>query len=226
MSNIDIHLKIDRHRSGNSRIHGRVGANQHDVNVWKGPQPGDAYIEGNQNGQPTTLRINGAFSDNGQAIFGRVAGVPFKGNWAQQESDGDARLDLNKANLTIDNDPAAKTTESKGTGVKASGKVVNAEGDEELTLLADGRRINLTVDRQPGGNIELRGRSGDGNFRLTMRRHGRDGDLQVDGSLPENLGLLPVMWELYGDDSVEPPAKPLSMGAAATLSAFWDQHLG
>jgi hypothetical protein len=155
-------------------------------------------------------------------VLGRVAGVPFKGELTRGP-DGDVGLSLNKATLGIDFDGASAA--AAGTRIKSSGEVTNAEGDETLTLLADGRQIKLTVDRQSDGDIEIRGRSGDGPFRLTMERSGMQGDLRVKGTLPESLGLLPVMWELYGNDSVQPPAQPLTMGAAATLSAFWDTHL-
>ncbi|MBS2036726.1 hypothetical protein JST97_17180 [bacterium] len=221
MSNLNVNIKIDRTSSGNARIHGKVGNQFHDVNVWKGPQPGDAYIEGNQNDCPTTLRLNSAFATEGQAVFGRLVGVEFKGNWVQEPSEGDARLMLNKAHLEIDQNPATGVTESSGTRIKSTCTLTNDEGDENVALLADGSRINMKVDRQPGGDIEIRGKSGGESFRLQMTRRGKDGDLTCKGTLPESLSLLPVMWELYGDDSKEPPAKPLSMGAVATLSAFY-----
>lgn len=222
MSIAPINITIDRHASGNTRIHGTVGANRHDVNVWKGPTEGDSYVEGRQNGEPTTLRINSYFSDNGHGVLGRVAGVPFKGELTRA-ADGDLGLTLNKANLTLD--VTGSELSSAGTRIKSTGSVTNAEGDETLTLLADGRQVKLTVDRQADGDIELRGTSGDGPFRCTMERSGVQGDLRVKGTLPESLGLLPVMWELYGNDSVQPPAQPITMGAAATLSAFWGTHL-
>lgn len=225
MSNVTINMTIDRHRSGNTRIHGKVGDQFHDVNVWKGPEIGDAYVEGQQNGETTTLRINSAFSDNGHAVFGRVAGVQCKGNWEQEATEGDVKLSLNKASLTLDQAPQSGLTQSSGTRIESTSQVTNAEGDETLNLLADGRRIKLTVDRQPDGDFEIRGRSGEGNFRLSMQRRGQDGDLRISGTIPDKLALLPVMWELYGDDSLEPPAKPLSMGAAATLSAFYSNQL-
>lgn len=225
MSNVPINMTIDRHRTGNARIHGKVGNTHHDVNVWKGPQVGDAYIEGRQNGETTTLRINSAFSDNGHSVFGRVAGVPFKGNWEQEPVEGDAQLSLNKAQLSVDQDPSTGATAALGTRIKADSQVTSAEGDETLTLLADGQRISLTVDRQADGDIDVRGRSGGGAFRFTMERRGQDGDLHIKGKIPESLSLLPVMWELYGDDSIEPPAKPLTLGTAAAVSAFWGFNL-
>ena len=221
MSNLSVNIKIDRHGSGNARIHGKMGNQVHDVNVWKGPEPGDAYIEGEQNSLPTTLRINSAFSENGHAVFGRLVGTEFKGNWAQEPVEGDAEVFLNKARMTIDQNPATGVTEAAGTRIKSTTTRTNEEGDEKVSLLADGSRISMTVDRQPDGDIELRGQSGGENFRLSMTRRGKDGDLMCKGNLPESLSLLPVMWELYGDDSKEPPAKPLSMGAVATLSAFY-----
>ncbi len=60
---------------------------------------------------------------------------------------------------------------------------------------------------------------------MKAQRRGQDGDLRITGTIPETLAFLPVVWELYGDDSLEPPAKPLSMGAAATLSAFYANQL-
>jgi hypothetical protein len=226
MSNMPINMTIDRRRTGQSRIQGQAGNNFHGVNISKGPKPGDAYIQGEQNGQTTTLRINSAFSDNGHGVFGRIAGVPFKGNWAQEPTEGDAELFLEgNGSLTIDVNPETGITESQGTAIRSTAKVLNAEGDEELTLLADGRRINMTVDRKEGGNMEIRGRSGDGHFRMTVDRRGDQGDLRFKGTLPESLSLLPVMWELYGDDSVEKPDKPLSMGAVATMSAFWHSKI-
>jgi hypothetical protein len=227
MSNLSVNITIDRHASGNARIHGKMGNQVHDLNVWKGPQPGDAYLEGNQNDRPTTLRLNSAFADKGQAVFGRLVGTDLKGNWEQEPSEGDARLLLNKAHLEIDQNPTTGVTESKGTRIQSTCTLTNAEGDENVALLADGSRINMTVDRQPDGDIEIRGKGGGENFRLQMTRRGKDGDLTCKGTLPESLSLLPVMWELYGDDSKEPPAKPLSMGAVATLSAFYGfQALG
>lgn len=223
MSNVTINLTIDRHRSGNTRIHGKVGEQFHDVNVWKGPEVGDAYVEGRQDGRPTTLRINSAFSENGHAVFGRVAGVEMKGNWAQESAQGDVKLSLNKATLTIDQNPDTGVTESVGTRIQStSERSVDAE---TLSLKSDGRRLTFSVDRQEDGDIEIRGKSGDGPFRVRMDRRGQDGDLYLTGNIPENLALLPVMWELYGDDSLEPPQKPLSMGAAATLSAFYANQL-
>ena len=67
-----------------------------------------------------------------------------------------------KASLSVDQNPQTGVTESKGTRVQSTSKVVNAERDEELTLLADGRRINMSVDRNADGDFEIRGRSGDG----------------------------------------------------------------
>ena len=78
MSHLSVQLTVDRHRGGNTRIHGRVGESHQDVNVWKGPQPGDCYLEGQIEGAPTTLRINSAFAENGHKVFGRLAGVPFQ----------------------------------------------------------------------------------------------------------------------------------------------------
>ena len=221
MSNLSVNMTIDRHGSGNARIHGKMGNQVHDVNVWKGPEPGDAYIEGEQNGLPTTLRINSAFSDNGWAVFGRLVGTEFKGNWAQEAVEGDAELFLNKARMTVDQNPETGVTETVGTRIKGTATRTNEEGDENVAITSDGQRISMTVDRKPDGDIELRGKSGGENFRLQMTRRGKDGDLLCKGSLPESLSLLPVIWELYGDDSKEPPAKPLSMGAAASLSAFY-----
>lgn len=221
MSNLSVNMTIDRHGSGNARIHGKMGNQVHDVNVWKGPEPGDAYIEGEQNSLPTTLRINSAFSENGHAVFGRLVGTDFKGNWEQEPVEGDATLFINKAKMTLDQNPASGVTETAGTRIKATATRTNEEGDENVAITCDGQRISLTVDRKPGGHIELRGKSGGENFRLQMTRRGKDGDLMCKGSLPESLSLLPVMWELYGDDSKEPPARPLSMGAVASLSAFY-----
>ena len=58
-----------------------------------------------------------------------------------------------------------------------------------------------------------------------MQRSGTTGNLRINGTIPEQLSLLPVMWELYGNDSVEHPAQPLTMGGAATLSAFWETQI-
>lgn len=221
MSNLSVNIKIDRHGSGNARIHGKIGNQVHDVNVWKGPQPGDAYIEGEQNSLPTTLRINSAFSENGHAVFGRLVGTDFKGNWEQEPVEGDATLFINKARMTVDQNPATGVTESAGTRIKGTATRTNEEGDENVAITSDGQRISMTVDRQADGDIEIRGKAGGQNFRLDMTRKGKDGDLYCKGNLPESLSLLPVFWELYGDDSKEPPAKPLSMGAVASLSAFY-----
>lgn len=83
----------------------------------------------------------------------------------------------------------------------------------------------MRVDRQPGGRTDIRGRSGDGHFRVKIDSRGTPADLRIEGTLPDKFALFPVMWELFGDDSVEKPDKPLSMGAVATLSAFWQQQL-
>jgi hypothetical protein len=227
MSNVPINMSIDRRATGQARVQGKTGGNFHGVNVSKGPKPGDTYLQGEQYGQATTLRINSAFSDNGHGVFGRIAGVPFKGNWAQEPVEGDAELTLEHGgSLSIDVNPETGVTESKGTAIRSTARITNSEGDEELTLLADGQRINMSIDRKEGGHMEIRGRSGDGPFRMTIDRKGDQGDLYFKGNLPESLSLLPMMWEVYGDDSVEKPEKPLSMGAVATLSAFYHSKLG
>lgn len=226
MSNIPIAMTIDRRAGGQARIQGKAGHSFSAVNVSKGPAPGDIYLQGEQNGQTTTLRINSAFSDNGHGIFGRLAGVPLKGNWAQESSEGDAELVFgNNSRLSLDLNPQTGETRAEGTAIRGTARLLNAEGDEELSLLADGRRISLEVDRKDGGDMVIRGKSGEGPFRLSVERRGRHGDLSLQGTLPESLSLLPIMWEIYGDDSVEKPEKPLSMGAVATLSAFWHSQL-
>lgn len=221
MSNLSVNMTIDRHGSGNARIHGKMGSQYHDVTVRKGPEPGDAYLEGEQNELPTTLRINSAFSDNGHAVFGRLVGSEMKGNWEQEPVEGDATLFLNKAKMTVDQNPVTGVTETEGTRIRGTATRTNDEGDENVAITSDGLRISMSVDRKPGGDIEIRGKNGSDSFRLQMTRRGKDGDLMCKGSLPESLSLLPMMWELYGDDSKEPPARPLSMGAVASLSAFY-----
>lgn len=218
-------MTINRQQSGNSRISGKVGDNSHQVNVWKGPQPGDSYTEGEQNGAPTTLRFNSAFSDNGQGIFGRLAGTPLKGNWSQEQTEGDVEVSLDKAKLTIDVDPASGKTEVVGTRIRGTSQVLNDEGDENLTLLADGQQIKMSIDRQPNGKIEVRGKDGDGSFRFKMEPKGVTGSMRISGTMPEALEFLPVVWELYGNDSVQPPAKPLSFGSAACFSAFLETQV-
>ena len=212
MSNLSINLNIDRMSSGNARVHGKVGDNFQDVTVRKGPQTGDAYVEGEQNGRPTTLRINSAFSDHGQKVFGRLAGVEFTGNWEQEATEGDVALSLNEATLSLDQDPAGKVTESSGTRIRSTSKITNEERDETLALLADGRRIDLSVDRQCDGDIEVRGKNGGENFRFSMDRRGKDGSMRITGTIPESLSLLPVMWEApcpHPTDHVSPLAVKL-----------------
>ena len=226
MRNVAVNMTIDRLSSGNARIHGKVGDNLHEVNVWKGPQVGDSYIEGNQNGQPTSLRFNSAFSDHGHGIFGRLAGVPFRGNWEQEPTEGDVVMMLDKATLNIDQNPATGEIQVVGPRVKGTSQILNTEGDENLTLLADGQQIKMTIDRDKDGDIEIRGRDGDGTFRLTMEHRGKDGDIHLKGTMPETLAFMPVMWELFGNDSQEPPAHPLSMGTVASLSAFFNTQVG
>lgn len=131
---------------------------------------------------------------------------------------------LNKASFEVDRQPEGKT-EAQGTLVRGHSSVVNAEGDEELQLFADGERIRMSVDRKESGDIEIRGNSGAGPFRLKMKARGLDNDLQLSGNMPENLSLMPLMWEVYGDDSLRPPSQPLNMGTAATLGAFWQGQI-
>ena len=119
MSHLSVQLTVDRHRGGNTRIHGRVGESHQDVNVWKGPQPGDCYLEGQIEGAPTTLRINSAFAENGHKVFGRLAGVPFQGLWQQDTVEGDASLQLDGARLSIDVDPAGRPIQYSRTRFSA-----------------------------------------------------------------------------------------------------------
>lgn len=225
MSTLNVSIKIDRHNSGNARIFGKIGEQPQDVNVWKGPQPGDCYVEGNQNSAPTTLRINSGIAEHGHKVFGRLAGGEMKGQWDQEPSEGDAKLFLNKAQMEIDQNPQTGVTEANGTRVRSTTSILNDEGDEDVALTVDGQRITMSVDRHDDGAIDVRGRDGGQQFRLHIDRKGKDGDLTWKGSLPEKLSMLPLMWELYGNDSKEPPAKPLSFGAAAALGAFYQSQI-
>lgn len=226
MRNVNVNLKIDRHRiSNNARIFGKLDGKEMDLTVRKGPQEGDAYITGEYDGGITTLRINSGIAESGHDVFGRLGGVRVKGNWSESNQEGDVTFKLNKAHLDIDREPEEDTTYVKGTQVRAESKLTNEEGDEEFAVLADGERISMKVDRKDGGDIEIRGRSGDGHFRLEMKARGQDNDLYVKGELPEAMGLMPLMWELYGDDSLETPEKPLSMGAAAGVGVFWQEQI-
>ena len=62
-------------------------------------------------------------------------------------------------------------------------------------------------------------------LRLKMQARGLDNDLRLTGNLPEELSLMPLMWELYGDDSLKAPQQPFDMGTAATLGAFWQNQI-
>lgn len=225
MRNVNVNLVIDRHRfSQNARLFGTVDNKPMDLVVRKGPQEGDAYITGEYDGGVTTLRINSGIVEQGHAVFGRLGGVPVKGQWDTVNEEGDVSFKLNKAALSVDRQ-AEGATEIKGTLVRSESRVTNSEGDEEVALLADGQRLNMSVDRKPTGDIEIRGRSGAGPFRLTMTARGQDNDLQLSGKLPENLSLMPLMWELYGDDSLKVPEQPFSMGTAAGIGAFWQGQI-
>ena len=146
------------------------------------------------------------------------------GQWDTVNEEGDTSFKLNKASFDVDRQPEGVTA-SKGTLVRGESRLVNDEGDEELVLLADGQRISMSVDRQESGDIEIRGKSGAGPFRLKMQARGLDNDLRLTGNLPEELSLMPLMWELYGDDSLKAPQQPFDMGTAATLGAFWQNQI-
>lgn len=225
MRNVNVNVLIDRHRfSKNARIHGSVDGKNMDLTVRKGPQEGDAYITGEYDRGITTLRINSGIAEHGHKVFGRLGGVAVKGQWDQVNDEGDLSFKLNKASFEVDRQPEG-VTEAEGTMVRGKTQLTNAEGDEELVLLADGQRISMTVDRQESGDIEIRGKSGSGPFRLKMDARGMDRDMRVTGTLPEELSLMPLMWELYGDDSLRAPEKPLDMGTATTLGAFWQGQI-
>ena len=226
MKNVQVNLLIDRHRfSKNARIHGKVDGKPMDLTVRKGPQEGDSYITGEYDGGITTLRINSGIAESGHAVFGRLGGTQVKGNWSESNSEGDVSFKLNKAELNVDRQPEEEAIETKGTRISSQSKITNSEGDEEFAILADGQRISMKVDRKEGGDIEIRGRSGGGQFRLQMKARGQDNDLQVDGKIPETLSLMPLMWELYGDDSLKTPEKPFTLGAAASVGAFWQTQI-
>lgn len=226
MKNVSVNVVIDRHRfSKNARIHGKVNGKPMDLTVRKGPQEGDAYITGQYDGGVTTLRINSGVAKSGHAVFGRLGGTQVKGNWSETNKEGDVSFKLNKASLNVDRQLEKDAVVTKGTRISADSKVTNAEGDEEFALLADGKRVSMKVNRSESGDIEIRGRSGAGQFRLQMKSHGQDNDLRVTGKLPENLSLMPLMWELYGDDSLKTPEKPLTLGAAAGIGAFWQSQI-
>lgn len=225
MRNVNVNVMIDRHRfSKNARIHGQMDGKPMDLTVRKGPQEGDAYITGEYDRGITTLRINSGIAEHGHAVFGRLGGVQVKGQWDTVNEEGDTSFKLNKASFDVDRQPEGVTA-SKGTLVLGKSRLVNDEGDEELVLLADGQRISMSVDRQDSGDIEIRGKSGAGPFRLKMQARGLDNDLRLTGNLPEELSLMPLMWELYGDDSLKAPQQPFDMGTAATLGAFWQNQI-
>lgn len=226
MRNVNVNLKIDRHSfSNNARLHGQIDGKNLDLTVRKGPQEGDAYITGEYDRGITTLRINSGIVESGHAVFGRLGGVQVKGSWQEAGPDGDVEFKLNKAHLNIDRMPEDDATEVEGTQIRSRSTLLNSEGDEESYILADGERIRFKVDRKDSGDFEIRGSSGSGNFRLQMKSRGRDRDLHVRGEMPEDLSLMPLMWELYGDDSLSAPEKPLSMGAAAGIGAFWQNQI-
>lgn len=221
MSNVSVNVLIDRHRfSNNARIFGKVDGKPMDLVVRKGPQEGDSYITGDYDGGITTLRINSGIAESGHAVFGRLGGVQVKGQWDTTNQEGDVSFKLNKAAFEVDRQEGG-VTESRGTKVRTESRLTNDEGDEQVALLVDGQRIKMSVDRQESGDIEIRGTSGGGAFRLQMKARGQDNDLQVTGELPESLSLMPLMWELYGDDSLETPTQPFTLGTAASLGAFW-----
>lgn len=226
MKNVQVNVKIDRHRfSKNARIHGRVDGKTMDLTVRKGPQEGDAYITGEYDRGITTLRINSGLAESGHAVFGRLGGVQVKGHWEETNDEGDVTFKLNKANFQVDQQADEGLTTSEGTRVKSETTFTNDEGDEEGFITADGQRLSFKVDRKDSGNIVVTGKSGAGPYRLEMTAKGQDNDLIVKGRLPERMSLMPLMWELYGDDSLKVPENPLPLGAAASVGVFWQTQI-
>ncbi|MGE0494922.1 MAG: hypothetical protein AB7S38_37275 [Vulcanimicrobiota bacterium] len=217
MSTVPVRITIDRHpTNGSASIRGSFGPNRVELEVHRGASDGDAHIEGGIGADRVDLTVGRDAAQGYNSLTGRYGGRHLEGTIARGRPDGDTTIELNGRRLELDRSDQGRQLDLRG-GVRGHIERELREGDEQVDFTSHG--LSFSIDRDPrSGDFEIRSANSE-RYRLTAHRE-HDGDLQLDGRLPSELGLFPVLWEIFGDDKNIPDRNPLYPGSVAAMSVF------
>lgn len=226
MNNVNISLKVDRHRSnGSAKLQGTAGANSVELSVRRGTSDGNAYVSGYW-GDEVDLTFHRDSNQGYNRIEGQLKGRAVDARMSR-EVGGDTDMTLDRGRFLIDRDQQGEEVDFSGTDLFGAMTRELREGDEQGHYRLDGARIRFEVDRDPkSGDFTISGRTDAGRFELNTRREPRDGDLTITGSVPEGSQMFPLFWEVLGDDKNIPDNNPLYPGSLMGMSMFVDHKTG
>ncbi|MCA9795716.1 MAG: hypothetical protein KC910_28105, partial [Candidatus Eremiobacteraeota bacterium] len=196
MSTVPVRITIDRHpTNGTASIRGSFGSNRVELEVHRGATNGDAHIEGGIGSDRVELTFGRDAAEGYNSLNGHIGGRRLEGTIQRGMPDGDTTLSLNGHRLEIDRSNQGRQVDLRGD-VRGHVERELREGDEQVDLTSHGLRF--CIDRDPrSGGFEIRNTNSE-RYRLNLERD-QDGDLHLEGRLPSQLGLFPVLWEVFGD---------------------------
>lgn len=222
MKTIPMNLTIDRHISnGSAAIFGTVNGEKVNVRVERGVEDATAYVNGYVGQDNVKLSFERTVANGYENAVGQYGKTRLSADIRRHQPDGDTTVIQNGQQLFMDR-------QNQGQHVQLSSSVVNGGFDRQLRdgdengQVSVGRRggFDYRLDRDTqSGNIYLEGRTDEGAFQLDIRRN-TDGDLNLNGTVPEGLKLFPVLWEVLGDDKNIPDRNPEYPGSLMAMSAF------
>ena len=219
-----MNLTIDRHiTNGSAAIRGTVDGQKVEMLVERGVEDGNAYV----NGQVGKDGVNLTFVRNPHEGYESATGFYGKtrlgGNLRRFQPDGDTSVSQFGSEMLIDRQNQGANVLLRSNLVSGSFNRQLSDGDEHGRMSVRREGFDYTVDRdERTGGFAISGRGADGSFRLDATRSLSDGDLSLNGTVPEGLKMFPLLWEVLGDDKNIRDRNPEYPGGVMAMSLFFN----
>jgi hypothetical protein len=222
MKTIPMNLTIDRHiTNGSAAISGAVNGERVQIRVERGVEDGNAYVNG-QVGADSVRLTFARTADNGyESARGHYGKTQLDAQIRRYQPDGDTSVSANGKQLLVDRQHQGQRVALHSSVVEGGFERQLRDGDEFGRMSVGRNGFDYSLDRdQHSGGFVLEGRTAEGPFRLDARRSASDGDLNLSGTVPEDMLLFPLLWEVLGDDKNIPDRNPEYPGSLMAMSVF------
>ena len=221
MKTIPMNLTIDRNNnSGSAAISGNVNGQKVHVRVERGVTDGTAYANGVVGSDDVRLSMGRSLENGYENAIGYYGKTQLSAAIRRYQPDGDTTVAQNGQQLLIDRQNQGQHVQLGSGPVSGSFERDLRDGDEYGHIGQGRGGFDYSLDRDPRtGNFTLKGRTDEGPFQLEARRS-LDGDLSLNGTVPEGLKMFPLLWEVLGDDKHVPDRNPEYPGSVMAMSVF------
>ena len=221
MKTIPMNLTIDRNNThGSAAISGNVNGQKVQVKVERGVTDATAYVNGVVGQDDVHLSMERSAENGYENAIGYYGKTQLNAAIRRYQPDGDTMVAQKGQQLFIDRQNRGQHVQL-GAGPVGGGFNRDLRDGDEYGQISVGRGgFDYSLDRDTrSGNFTLKGRTDEGPFQLDARRS-VNGNLSLNGTVPEGLKLFPVLWEVLGDDKHIPDRNPEYPGSVMAMSTF------